>query len=67
MGATWRPQPRSRVRALRRRYRDSTLDVDAVSGYGFRAECDCGWKGARHARVTDARTEKRAHMTQAHP
>jgi hypothetical protein len=45
---------------------DRELQTTRVRGVGFRAECDCGWKGQRTVTMALARAEMHWHQGQAH-
>lgn len=41
--------------------RDPDLETNVRRVYGFRAECDCGWKGGVRESVAGARWDKLCH------
>jgi len=57
---------KAKVRVIRVRLRDDELQTTRLRGLGFRAECDCGWKGHKTQTMSLARAEARWHAGQVH-
>jgi hypothetical protein len=57
---------KTRTRVIRVHLPDRELATTRVRGVGFRAECECGWKGQRTVTMALARAEMRWHAGQVH-
>jgi hypothetical protein len=57
---------KTRTRVIRGYLPDRELHTTRVRGVGFRAECECGWKGKQTETMALARAEARWHAGQVH-